>query len=112
MPGTGEDGDLFGTSLSVGDTNGETYVDVLVGASGKSVGSASAAGQATLLRRSAAGLTGTGARGYSQNTSGVPGAAEAGLDHRGQKALPTSLRRPGREATGARAPPRSFQTAA
>ncbi|MFJ1969622.1 FG-GAP-like repeat-containing protein [Streptomyces sp. NPDC087903] len=78
VAGTAENGDQFGGSLSVGDTNGDKYADVLVGAPGESVGSVSGAGQATLLRGSAAGLTGTGSRGYSQNTSGVPGAAEAG----------------------------------
>ncbi|MDN0200053.1 FG-GAP-like repeat-containing protein [Streptomyces sp. S.PNR 29] len=78
VPGTGEDGDQFGASLSVGDTNGDKYADVLVGAPGEALGSARAAGQATLLRGSAAGLTTTGSLTYSQNTSGVPGTAEAG----------------------------------
>lgn len=32
MPGTGEDGDLFGHSLSVGDVDGDGYADALVGA--------------------------------------------------------------------------------
>ncbi|KUN79061.1 hypothetical protein AQJ66_29630 [Streptomyces bungoensis] len=76
VPGTGEDGDEFGMSLSVGDTNGDTYADVLVGAPGEAVGSARGAGRATLLRGSASGLTTSGSLSCTQNTSGVPGSAE------------------------------------
>ncbi|MGJ5797474.1 FG-GAP-like repeat-containing protein [Streptomyces griseorubiginosus] len=78
VPGAGEDGDLFGISLAVGDTNGDTYADVLVGTPGEAMGSAHYAGSATLLRGSASGLTTAGAKGYTQNTTGVPGAAESG----------------------------------
>jgi hypothetical protein len=78
VPGAGEDGDLFGMSLGVGDTDGDKYADVLVGTPGESVGSAKYAGGVTLLRGSAAGLTTTGSRAYTQNTSGVPGTAESG----------------------------------
>ncbi|MBK3646506.1 FG-GAP repeat protein [Streptomyces sp. MBT33] len=80
VPGAGEDGDLFGMSLGVGDTDGDKYADVLVGTPGESVGSAKYAGGATLLRGSAAGLTTTGSRAYTQNASGVPGTAESGDD--------------------------------
>ncbi|MFI8233956.1 hypothetical protein ACIGDI_34645 [Streptomyces sp. NPDC085900] len=80
VPGAGEDGDLFGMSLGVGDTDGDKYADVLVGTPGESVGSAKYAGGVTLLRGSAAGLTTTGSRAYTQNTSGVPGTAESGDD--------------------------------
>ncbi|GAA3496209.1 FG-GAP repeat protein [Streptomyces prasinosporus] len=76
VPGGGEDGDLFGFSLGVGDTDGDGYADVLVGGHGEAVGSAGYAGSATLLRGSAAGLTATGSRAYTQNTGGVPGTAE------------------------------------
>ncbi|MER7485294.1 hypothetical protein ABTY20_05060 [Streptomyces sp. NPDC126497] len=78
VPGGGEDGDLFGFSLAVGDTDGDGYADVLVGSHGEAVGSAGYAGSATLLRGSAAGLTATGSRAYTQNTGGVPGTAERG----------------------------------
>lgn len=76
VPGTGEDGDEFGMSLSVGDTDGDKYADVLVGAPGEAVGSVKGAGQATLLRGSASGLTTSGSLSCTQNTSGVPGSAE------------------------------------
>ncbi|MGW2236643.1 hypothetical protein [Streptomyces sp. NPDC001759] len=80
VPGAGEDGDLFGMSLGVGDTDGDKYADVLVGTPGESVGSAKYAGGVTLLLGSAAGLTTSGSRVYTQNTSGVPGTAESGDD--------------------------------
>ncbi|SEG26420.1 FG-GAP repeat-containing protein [Actinacidiphila yanglinensis] len=76
VPGAGEQGDGFGYGLSVGDTNGDGYDDVLVGSPGEAVGSIRNAGQATLLLGSAAGLTGAGSVGYQQNVTGVPGAAE------------------------------------
>ncbi|MBX9396425.1 FG-GAP-like repeat-containing protein [Streptomyces sp. TRM72054] len=78
VPGGGENGDLFGFSLSVGDTNGDKYADVLVGAHGETLGSAGYTGTATLLRGSAAGLTGTRAITYSQNTAGLPDTSEEG----------------------------------
>ncbi|MEV7283791.1 hypothetical protein AB0O01_04350 [Streptomyces sp. NPDC093252] len=78
VPGTSANGDLFGAALSIGDTNGDTYADVLVGAPSDTVGSARGAGAATLLRGSATGLTTTGTKVYTQDTAGVPGAAENG----------------------------------
>lgn len=78
VPGTGEDGDEFGMSLGIGDTDGDKYADVLVGAPGEALGSATGAGQTTLLRGSASGLTSSGSLACSQNASGVPGGAETG----------------------------------
>ncbi|MFD5569543.1 hypothetical protein [Streptomyces cadmiisoli] len=77
VPGAAEWGDWFGRSLSVGDVNADGYADVLVGSPLEAVGSRAAAGTAVLLRGSAAGLTTAKAAGYTQNTAGVPGAAEA-----------------------------------
>ncbi|MGQ4390542.1 FG-GAP-like repeat-containing protein [Streptomyces sp. SAS_270] len=78
VPGTAEDGDEFGHSLSVGDVDADGYADVLVGSPGEAVGTRVYAGTAVLLRGSATGLTTTRAVGYSQNTAGVAGTAEAG----------------------------------
>jgi hypothetical protein len=78
VPGAAEDGDQFGQSLSVGDVNADGYADVLVGSPGEAVGKLKAAGTAVLLRGSASGLTTAKAAGYTQNTAGVPGAAETG----------------------------------
>jgi hypothetical protein len=76
VPGSGEPDDAFGWSLSVGDTDGDHYADVLVGAPFEAIGTVAKAGQATLLRGSAAGLTGAGAVAWNQNTANVPGTAE------------------------------------
>ncbi|MFK0172367.1 hypothetical protein ACIQU5_26565 [Streptomyces sp. NPDC090306] len=78
VPGAAEDGDQFGQSLSVGDVNADGYADVLVGSPGEAVGKLESAGTAVLLRGSAAGLTTAKAVGYTQNTAGIPGAAESG----------------------------------
>ncbi len=78
VPGTAEDRDQFGQSLSVADVDADGYADVLVGSPGEAVGTIKYAGTAVLLRGSASGLTTAKAAGYTQNTAGVPGAAEAG----------------------------------
>ncbi|MBM7172631.1 FG-GAP repeat protein [Streptomyces sp. G44] len=77
VPGAAEKGDAFGWSLSAGDTNGDGYADIAVGAATETLGSAKKAGSVVVLRGSAGGLTGTGAKAFSQDTPGVPGAAEA-----------------------------------
>ncbi|WP_246212312.1 FG-GAP-like repeat-containing protein [Streptomyces abyssomicinicus] len=77
VPGAAEWGDQFGQSLSVGDVDADGYADVLVGAPGEAVGTLARAGTAVLLRGSAAGLTTAEAAGYTQNTAGIPGTAEA-----------------------------------
>ncbi|MFR9726122.1 FG-GAP repeat domain-containing protein [Streptomyces sp. MS19] len=76
IPGSGELGDAFGTSLGVGDTDGDGRDDVVVGVPGEDIGAAEEAGGVVLLRGSASGLTGAGARAVHQNTAGVGGAAE------------------------------------
>ncbi|MHB9859337.1 FG-GAP-like repeat-containing protein [Streptomyces sp. YIM S03343] len=78
VPGTGENGDQFGQSLSTGDVNGDGYADVLVGSPGEGIGTRAAAGTVVLLRGSASGLTTAKAAGYTQNTAGVPDTAESG----------------------------------
>ncbi|WP_028799251.1 FG-GAP-like repeat-containing protein [Streptomyces sp. 142MFCol3.1] len=77
VPGAGEKNDGFGWSLSSGDTNGDGYADVAIGANSEYIGSIRHAGQVTVLRGSATGLTGTGSKSFSQNTTGVPGTAES-----------------------------------
>jgi hypothetical protein len=76
VPGTGETADLFGSALSVGDINGDKYADVAVGAFGEDNGKAEESGSVTVLFGSATGLKGSGAKVYTQNTAGVPGADE------------------------------------
>ncbi|MET8947537.1 hypothetical protein ABZX30_29330 [Streptomyces sp. NPDC004542] len=74
VPGTAETGDAFGSSVFLGDLNGDGYADLAVGASGEDSG----AGAVTVLYGSASGLKTSGAKSYTQNTSGVPGTAEKG----------------------------------
>ncbi len=76
VPGAGERDDRFGSAVSTGDINGDGYADVVVGASGEDIGSARDAGSVTVLFGSATGLTTSGAKSYTQNTTGVPGTAE------------------------------------
>lgn len=76
VPGAATKGDRFGWSLSAGDTNGDGYPDVAVGATGEATGSRKATGAVTVLHGSARGLTGTGAKTFTQDTAGVPGTGE------------------------------------
>ncbi|MFF5145475.1 FG-GAP-like repeat-containing protein [Streptomyces sp. NPDC013157] len=62
----------FGDSLAVGDADGDGYDDVAVGTLYETVTTASRTGTVTLLRGSAAGLTGVGSTRYTQNTPGIP----------------------------------------
>jgi hypothetical protein len=82
VPGAAESGDAMGTSVAVGDYDGDGYADVLAGAPNEDITrdgvNRSNAGTTLLLKGSSAGLTGAGALAISQDTSGVPGATETG----------------------------------
>lgn len=95
IPGTAEKYDFFGWSLSAGDVNGDGYADIAVGAEQETIGSAKHAGTVTILRGSSSGLTGTGAKSFSQNTTSVPGTAES-YDHFGSAAHLTDVDNNGR----------------
>ncbi|MET9558154.1 FG-GAP and VCBS repeat-containing protein [Streptomyces sp. NPDC006645] len=75
--GTAKKGDRFGWSLAAGDTNRDGYADIAIGATGEATGSKRGTGTVTVLRGSAKGLTGTSSKSFTQDTAGVPGAAEA-----------------------------------
>ncbi|WP_242623941.1 FG-GAP-like repeat-containing protein [Micromonospora kangleipakensis] len=78
VPGEPEADDRFGGTLAVGDVTGDGKADVLVGAPGETIVSATQAGVITLLKGSAAGLTGSGAQEFDQNHPVVPSARETG----------------------------------
>ncbi|QCX74007.1 FG-GAP repeat protein [Streptomyces sp. YIM 121038] len=82
VPGVAEDGDRFGAALAVADVNRDGRDDLIAGAPGEAIGSKAGAGAAWLLRGGARGLLDAGGAArsvsWNQDTSGVPGVAEAG----------------------------------
>ncbi|KUN26896.1 hypothetical protein AQJ11_16545 [Streptomyces corchorusii] len=94
-PGTGETDDLFGSSVSTGDINGDGYADVAVGAPGEDLGKFNEAGAVTVLFGSASGLTTKGAKTWTQDTEGVPGGSETG-DQFGQSVRLTDINKNGK----------------
>ncbi|MDL2077287.1 FG-GAP-like repeat-containing protein [Streptomyces sp. GXMU-J15] len=82
VPGGNESGDAFGISVSAGDFDADGYADVLTGARNEDLTrsgvSHANAGTTVLVRGGPNGLTGSGSLALSQDTAGVPGAAEKG----------------------------------
>ncbi|MER6916052.1 FG-GAP-like repeat-containing protein [Streptomyces sp. NPDC000594] len=77
IPGTAGESDLFGSGLSIGDTDRDGYGDISVGVPNKrSKGAESEGGRVVVVRGGAYGPSGTGAKAFSQNTPGVPGTGE------------------------------------
>lgn len=73
VPGSVEDGDLFGYDVSAADTNGDGYPDLAVGAPYEAIGTSDwADGSITVLRGGSTGLTGRNARQYDRTTPGLP----------------------------------------
>ncbi|MFC5155124.1 FG-GAP and VCBS repeat-containing protein [Streptomyces amakusaensis] len=64
--------DLFGISLSAGDTNRDGYPDLAVGTL-ENIGSTEWAGGVHILRGGKKGLTGTGSQWITRDTKGIPG---------------------------------------
>ncbi|MEV0172765.1 FG-GAP-like repeat-containing protein [Streptomyces sp. NPDC050803] len=95
VPGTAEKWDGFGWSLSAGDTNGDGYPDIAVGVANESLSGKEDAGNVIVLRGSASGLTGSGAKAFSQDTTGVPGTAES-YDYFGDSVFLTDANNDGR----------------
>jgi hypothetical protein len=74
IPGTTEPYDWWGSSLRFADLAGTGQEHLLVGAYGEN----SRQGAFTVIPSGDSGLTGTGARYFSQDTTGIPGTAESG----------------------------------
>ena len=75
---TMETGDRFGSAVALGDLNGDSRADLVVGVPNESVGTALAAGVVHVIPGAAAGLTASGSQLWSQNTSGIADSSEAG----------------------------------
>ncbi|OKJ83922.1 hypothetical protein AMK31_17470 [Streptomyces sp. TSRI0107] len=74
VPGSGEAGDRFGTSVAIGDTDKDGKADLVVGAPGED----GKAGAVTVVRGTSGALDTAHARVWTQNSGGVPGGSEAG----------------------------------
>ena len=72
------DGDGYGTALAAGDFNGDGFVDLAIGVPGQRVSGSATAGGFAVLFGSVLGLTTTGDQFLTQNSNGVPGAAQTG----------------------------------
>ena len=75
--GTTNASDRFGAAVTTGDFSGDGFDDLAVGAPGDAAGAVANAGSVTILRGSAAGITGTGSVQITQNSGSVPDTAEA-----------------------------------
>lgn len=95
VPGGGERYDTFGASVAVADLNRDGVADIVIGAPGEAIGTRGHAGAVTVVPGRRTGQLGTGAYGFTQNTAGVPGGAEAG-DQFGSTVTAGDLNRDGR----------------
>ena len=78
VPGSAEADDSFGHALATGDFGGDPADDLAIGVPGESVGSPwPGAGGVNVIYGSATGLTAAGSSFLTQDSAGVPGAAEA-----------------------------------
>ncbi|MET8398227.1 FG-GAP repeat protein [Streptomyces sp900116325] len=76
VPGADEDGDGWGASVAIGDITGDGKAELVVGANGEWLGDLENAGDVTVFRGSASGVSQSGVVRISQDTAGVPGVAE------------------------------------
>ena len=72
IPGLGESGDHFGSSLAAGDIDGDDRDELLIAAAGED----SSAGSVTVIYGTSAGLNPTGSQMWTLDSPGIPGDAE------------------------------------
>lgn len=78
VAGSPENYDGFGSSVSVGDVNGDGYADLAVGVPGEDIDGRDYAGGVHVFKGRASGLSGAGSQWFARNTAGVPGPLTAG----------------------------------
>jgi hypothetical protein len=76
--GDGRAGDQLGTTLAMGDVQGDGFADLVVGAVGRDIGRTFDAGALLVLRGSPAGIRPAGSRQITLETAGVAGTARLG----------------------------------
>ncbi|HEY2795926.1 MAG TPA: FG-GAP repeat protein, partial [Micromonosporaceae bacterium] len=76
VPGTAEVGDFFGEALAAGDFNGDKHADLAISAPGEDTTAAGDTGSVTILPGSSGGLTGSGSKAWTEDSTGVPGTSE------------------------------------
>ena len=82
VPGRNEQGDRWGSVLTSGDFNGDTFEDLAIGAPAESLDSVQRAGAVTILFGNSKGISGRGSIAIDQNTDGLEIGAEP-ADHWG-----------------------------
>ena len=78
IPGRSENNDQFGSSVAVGDFNGDGKGDLAVGAVLEDIGTIVNAGLVDVMYGSTGGLTSAGSQQWYQGYSGIVGSAEKG----------------------------------
>jgi hypothetical protein len=73
-----EANDLFGSALIAGDFDGDGFADLAIGVPNENIGSTADAGGVNVLYGTASGLRSTSNQFWSQNSSGILDACEAG----------------------------------
>lgn len=71
IPGPNERDDLFGSSLAVGDFDGDGFADLAIGVQGESIGTVASAGRVVVLHGSASGLSAVRTQSWSEDTPGI-----------------------------------------
>ena len=77
VPGTAEPRECFGDSLAIANYGRSAREDLAIGTPRESLGSRSRAGVVTVLYGRLSGLSGIDAQGWSQDSHGIKGGAEA-----------------------------------